>query len=93
MGREGKINAKTRDGLIPLHCAARSGHLGVVEILIGKGDNAIQATTKNGLTPLHMAAQGNHAKCIELLLAKGAKVGFGETKFLILTFGCQNYSF
>lgn len=29
--------AKTRDGLTPLHCAARSGHEAVVDMLLEKG--------------------------------------------------------
>lgn len=29
--------AKTRDGLTPLHCAARSGHDTVVDMLLEKG--------------------------------------------------------
>lgn len=31
------IEAKTRDGLTPLHCAARSGHEQVVDMLLEKG--------------------------------------------------------
>lgn len=31
------IESKTRDGLTPLHCAARSGHENVVDILLEKG--------------------------------------------------------
>lgn len=31
------IDAKTRDGLTPLHCAARSGHEQVVDMLLEKG--------------------------------------------------------
>lgn len=31
------IQAKTRDGLTPLHCAARSGHDQVVDILLENG--------------------------------------------------------
>lgn len=31
------IQAKTRDGLTPLHCAARSGHDQVVDMLLENG--------------------------------------------------------
>lgn len=31
------IEAKTRDGLTPLHCAARSGHEQVVDMLLERG--------------------------------------------------------
>lgn len=37
MSKGANIEAKTRDGLTPLHCAARSGHHEVVDILIEKG--------------------------------------------------------
>lgn len=31
------VEARTRDGLTPLHCAARSGHERVVETLLDRG--------------------------------------------------------
>lgn len=31
------VEARTRDGLTPLHCAARSGHERVVEALLDRG--------------------------------------------------------
>lgn len=31
------IESKTRDGLTPLHCAARSGHEQVVDMLLERG--------------------------------------------------------
>lgn len=37
MAKDADIQAKTRDGLTPLHCAARSGHDQVVNILIENG--------------------------------------------------------
>lgn len=33
----GNVEARTRDGLTPLHCAARSGHERVVEALLERG--------------------------------------------------------
>jgi ankyrin len=53
---EANVHAKTRDGLIPLHCATRSGNLKVANALI-QAKSDISAITKNGLSPLHMAAQ------------------------------------
>ncbi|XP_025112023.1 ankyrin-2-like isoform X44 [Pomacea canaliculata] len=64
---------KTRDGLTPLHCAARSGHEAVVDLLLER-EAPHSAKTKNGLTPLHMAAQGDHADCARLLLYHKANV-------------------
>jgi ankyrin len=53
------LESKTRDGLTPLHCAARSGHENVVDMMLQRGA-PISAKTKNGLAPLHMASQGDH---------------------------------
>ena len=62
-----------KDGLTPLHCAARSGHERVVDILLSRGASVV-IKTKNGLTPLHMAIQGDHIECASLLLDKGAPI-------------------
>lgn len=43
----GNIESKTRDGLTPLHCAARSGHEQVVDMLLERGA-PISSKTKNG---------------------------------------------
>ena len=61
------LEAKTRDGLTPLHCAARSGHENVVDAMLQRGA-PISAKTKNGLAPLHMASQGDHVDAGRILL-------------------------
>ncbi|XP_051557909.1 ankyrin-2-like isoform X2 [Myxocyprinus asiaticus] len=73
LDRGSQIDAKTRDGLTPLHCAARSGHDQAVEILLERGA-PILARTKNGLSPLHMSAQGDHVECVKHLLQHKAPV-------------------
>lgn len=62
-----------QDGLTPLHCAARSGHDQVVDVLLERGA-CVTSKTKNGLTPLHMAAQGDHMDCARLLLYHDAPI-------------------
>ncbi|GBO13277.1 Ankyrin-2, partial [Araneus ventricosus] len=62
-----------RDGLTPLHCAARSGHDQVVDLLLEKGAPFL-AKTKNGLAPLHMASQGDHVDSARILLYHKAPV-------------------
>jgi ankyrin len=62
-----------QDGLTPLHCAARSGHDQVVDLLLERGA-PVMAKTKNGLSPLHMAVQGDHIDCIRLLLLRQAAI-------------------
>ena len=67
------LESKTRDGLTPLHCAARSGHENVVDMMVQRGA-PISAKTKNGLAPLHMASQGDHVDASRILLHhKGKK--------------------
>ena len=61
------LEAKTRDGLTPLHCATRSGHENVVDAMLQRGA-PISAKTKNGLAPLHMASQGDHVDAGRILL-------------------------
>ena len=61
------LESKTRDGLTPLHCAARSGHENVVDMMVQRGA-PISAKTKNGLAPLHMASQGDHVDASRILL-------------------------
>lgn len=67
------INTTQKDGLTPLHCAARSGHDQTVDILLERGAS-VAAKTKNSLTPLHMAAQGDHVDCVRLLLYRKAVI-------------------
>jgi len=58
---------KCQDGLTPLHCAARSGHDAVVDLLLER-NAPVSAKTRNGLTALHMAAQGDHFDTARILL-------------------------
>jgi len=60
-----------QDGLTALHCACRSGHNDVIELLVSRG-SSVSVRTRSGLGPLHMAAQGDHAHSVRLLLLSGA---------------------
>jgi len=62
-----KRYAVPQDGLTPLHCAARSGHDAVVDLLLDRSA-PVSAKTRNGLTALHMAAQGDHFDTARILL-------------------------
>ncbi|XP_034026215.1 ankyrin-1a isoform X5 [Thalassophryne amazonica] len=73
LDRGAQIDAKTKDELTPLHCAARNGHVRIIEILLDHGA-PIQAKTKNGLSPIHMAAQGDHMDCVKQLLQYNAEI-------------------
>lgn len=56
------IDAKTRDGLTPLHCAARSGHEQVVDMLLEKGA-PISSKTKVSNCHLSAAISSNATFC------------------------------
>ena len=62
-----------QDGLTPLHCAARSGHDQVMDLLLERGA-PVTAKTKNGLSPLHMSVQGDHVDCARILLYHHATI-------------------
>ena len=67
------MEARTSDGLTPLHCAARSGHETVVDLLLDRGAPN-SSKTKNGLAPLHVVAQGDHVDAARILLHHKAPV-------------------
>jgi ankyrin repeat protein len=59
------------DGDIPIHCAARNGHVAIVKMLL---ENGYSANATNGLlqTPLQLAVNYRHSQVIKLLLDNGA---------------------
>lgn len=67
------IAINLQDGLTPLHCAARSGHDQVMDLLLERGA-PVMAKTKNGLSPLHMSIQGDHVDCARILLYHHAAI-------------------
>jgi len=64
---------RMQDGLTPLHCAARSGHDPVVDMLLERGA-PVASKTRNGLTSLHMAAQGDHVDSARVLIFHRAPI-------------------
>ena len=44
-----KLDSTTRDGLTPLHCAARSGHDIVIDMLLENNAPILSKTKVNGL--------------------------------------------
>jgi len=65
------VAATSEDGDTPLHAASRSGHEGVVNILLDAGAN-INKPNKSGETPLHAACLADQPKLAALLIKKGA---------------------
>jgi len=56
----------------PLHYAAESGHLSVVEYLVNQKAD-INVSDEYDQTPLHLAADNNHFNVFEFLVNKNAK--------------------
>ncbi|CAN6374501.1 unnamed protein product, partial [Urochloa humidicola] len=58
----------------PLHCAARAGHVRVVEVLVqlaatGCGENIMGCKNEAGDTALHLAARYGHGNTVEVLVS------------------------
>lgn len=74
-------NGELDHGIAPLHLAAYSGHLNIVEYLISKGADVnlcrMDAHWNNGCTPLHAAASAGNIEVMKILLGKGAVVDHG----------------
>ncbi|KAF3656940.1 putative serine/threonine-protein phosphatase 6 regulatory ankyrin repeat subunit C-like isoform X2 [Capsicum annuum] len=67
------INSGDEEGWVPLHSAASSGNVEIVEILLNRGADVNQKND-GGRTALHYAASKGRAKIAELLISPGAKI-------------------
>jgi ankyrin repeat protein len=65
-----KVNAKTNEGVTPLHYAARNGNKDKVKLLLAK-DAKINAKDIMDETPLYNAAETGHKDVVELLRQHG----------------------
>ncbi|XP_067684304.1 ankyrin repeat, SAM and basic leucine zipper domain-containing protein 1-like [Haliotis asinina] len=65
------VNVRDRYHVSPLMCAAREGHVTIMEYLIGQGAEMNRQDSR-GLTALSWAASKGHMKAVKLLLDKGA---------------------
>ena len=69
------VDARTGDGLTPLHVAVEAGKPAVVECVLGNGADVQLKGGKNQETALHIAARIEEAKgekCTKMLLKSGA---------------------
>ena len=64
-----EVNARTKNGLTPLHFAASSNNATATQMLLDHGAK-VYARTNYGLTPLHFAAGNNNVQAIQVLIAK-----------------------
>ncbi|CDP00399.1 unnamed protein product [Coffea canephora] len=78
------VNSTDEEGWAPLHSAASSGSVEIVEILLSRGADLnfyslmVQSSTRRtrlfGCTPLHRAASTGNSEVSELLIEEGAEV-------------------
>ncbi|XP_070565862.1 uncharacterized protein [Ptychodera flava] len=69
----GDINAKDRDGNIPLHIATQNNWKDAVTYLLDK-EADIESFDKNAMTPFHVAALLDHVEIQEYFVEKGGDV-------------------
>ena len=74
---EAGANAESRNanGTTPLHFAALSGNVEIVEALTGHGADVNTREARWGQTPLMFAASRNRVPAIDALIDRGADVG------------------
>jgi ankyrin repeat protein len=65
------IDMRGRDGMAPLHCAAKKGYAKVTSMLLQAGA-AIEIQDNSRKTPLHWAAHNGCSEVIKTLLENGA---------------------
>ena len=68
------VNQATGDGMTPLHIAAQSGHLQIVELLLGAQAEVDPKTRIGSHTPLHLASGQAQDVVVNKLLEAGADV-------------------
>jgi ankyrin repeat protein len=73
------VSARTNDGSVPLHVAARNENVKVAAALIAAGAD-VNARNRAHQTPSHVAAANCNAAVIALLLAHGADVNAADAK-------------
>ncbi|XP_042907067.2 uncharacterized protein [Parasteatoda tepidariorum] len=70
--------ATTVEATMPLHLAARGGHLAVAGLILSRITDKFHSGDKKGRTPLHMAAAHGHEDIVRLLLGQGADINAAD---------------
>jgi ankyrin repeat protein len=73
LDRGARVDIPTRDGLTPLHLAARGAKAENVRMLLAAGASA-RAKDRGGMTPLHYAVGSRNVEIAGLLIERGADV-------------------
>ncbi|KAF2793896.1 ankyrin, partial [Melanomma pulvis-pyrius CBS 109.77] len=67
LSKHSDINAKGRDGMLPIHWAAKCGNLVMTKMLLDNGSH-VNVNDNLRRTPLHLAVEHSHEAIIRLLL-------------------------
>ncbi|XP_054721853.1 ankyrin-3-like [Uloborus diversus] len=74
-----QVDASTTvEATMPLHLAARGGHLAVAGLILSRITDKFHSGDKKGRTPLHMAAAHGHEDIVRLLLGQGADINAAD---------------
>ncbi|KAF8791198.1 Ankyrin-1 like protein [Argiope bruennichi] len=74
-----QVDASTAvEATMPLHLAARGGHLAVAGLILSRITDKFHSGDKKGRTPLHMAAAHGHEDIVRLLLGQGADINAAD---------------
>jgi ankyrin repeat protein len=68
-----------RDGLAPLHYAAREGHEGLIYFLLERKAN-VNIKNSSGATPLHEAVRSGNVNVMGLIIRRGAEINAQDAK-------------
>ncbi|KAK1256981.1 hypothetical protein QJS04_geneDACA024235 [Acorus gramineus] len=77
LGVKAKVNARNKNGHVPLMSAVRHRHADVVKLLLDKGAD-VSTSDDKGSVLLH-ASQGGYIEIVQLLLDAGADVNASNT--------------
>lgn len=83
------VNAKSKNGLTPMHLCAQNDRVNVASIL-AKNNADISPQTNEGYTPLHAAAHFGQMNMVRFLLKNGANVNTTNcvSFFFLNSFDC-----
>ena len=84
------VNDETDSGETPLHCASKSGHTDIADLLVDLGAD-VNITDLWKQTPLHAACTGKHLDTVRLLVQRGAEVSIPDgNRKCPLHIACEN---
>uniref|UniRef100_A0A1X7T6D4 Uncharacterized protein n=1 Tax=Amphimedon queenslandica TaxID=400682 RepID=A0A1X7T6D4_AMPQE len=68
-----RTDVASKDGETLLHCASKSGKVGMLEFCIKNGDRDVNVKNKDNETPLFNAVKSGSIEAVDILLTNGAR--------------------